>query len=75
MTGERILPTPVQDIQRAGEATTIPGFPWWILILLGVTLAAAVYVALAGRTSRSSPMRRQEPAEAAEASPRPPHTP
>lgn len=39
VTGERITPTPIADIQAAGEVPTIPGFPWWILFsVLGLAL-------------------------------------
>lgn len=29
VTGTRVTPTPVKDIQQAGAAPDIPGFPWW----------------------------------------------
>lgn len=41
VTGERVTPTPVEDLERAGAAPDIPGFPWWavalgtVVILLG----------------------------------------
>lgn len=37
VTGERVLPTPVEDLNSAGLAPDIPGFPWWAVIY-GVTL-------------------------------------
>lgn len=55
VTGQRVLPTPERDLARAGDPPTIPGFPWWIVILSLVVLAASTYVALAGRTSRRHP--------------------
>lgn len=36
-TGERVLPTPIEDLDSAGLAPDIPGFPWWAVIY-GVTL-------------------------------------
>lgn len=39
VTGERITPTPPEDLANAGAAPTIPGFPWWAVIGgLGVVL-------------------------------------
>ncbi|MNW39050.1 Sortase family protein [compost metagenome] len=39
VTGERITPTPIADIQAAGEGPNIPGFPWWIVwFALGIAL-------------------------------------
>ncbi len=29
VTGERITPTPLEDIEKAGNRPEIPGFPWW----------------------------------------------
>lgn len=49
VTAERITPTPVEDIQRAGHRPEIPGFPWWAVILGGGTLVLGVVVGLAGR--------------------------
>ena len=48
VTGERVTPTPVEDIQAAGERPDIPGFPWWTVILGGTILAVGVYVWRAG---------------------------
>lgn len=39
VTGKRITPTPIADIQAADEVSTIPGFPWWIVFtLIGLAL-------------------------------------
>lgn len=45
VTGERVTPTPVEDLQRAGEAPDIPGFPWWAagLAIVVVLLGAGVW--------------------------------
>lgn len=41
VTGERLLPTPVHDVESVGAEPEIPGFPWWALIqALGVVLIA-----------------------------------
>jgi sortase A len=55
VTGERILPTPAGDIAIANGPPTIPGFPWWILVLVGIALVLTVYVALSGRPRRAKP--------------------
>lgn len=43
VTGERVFPTPKKDLDRAGQPSDVPGFPWWILIFIGGT-ATLVYV-------------------------------
>lgn len=48
VTGERITPTPLEDIQAAGRAPEIPGFPWWALIGGGGILLIAGYCARQG---------------------------
>ncbi|MFJ6419050.1 class C sortase [Paeniglutamicibacter sp. NPDC091659] len=56
VTGERIKPTPIADIQAAGEVPTIPGFPWWIVLALtgfGLTLAYFINRGFADAKSRS----------------------
>ncbi len=50
VTGERVTPTPVPDIERAGSAPEIPGFPWWAAFLLGGTVAVAAFLWRAGYT-------------------------
>lgn len=49
VTGERVTPTPIEDITAAGIAPEIPGFPWWIVGLgTGLTVLTG-YVWLMGR--------------------------
>lgn len=45
VTGERITPTPVEDIERAGSVPDIPGFPWWAvgIAAAGLLLGAGVW--------------------------------
>lgn len=47
--GQRIHPTPADDIRRAERAPDIPGFPWWSMIIGGAVIAAGTYVWLSGR--------------------------
>jgi sortase A len=56
VTGERVIPTPQEELDAAGERPDIPSFPYWALIAGGAVLAAAVYVWLSGR--QPAPQRR-----------------
>lgn len=53
VTGERVLPTPQADIDAAGDAPDVPGFPWWMVIAGGVIVAAGTYVWVSGRPPRA----------------------
>lgn len=44
VTGERITPTPPDALAVAGAAPTVPGFPWWVLIVGGGLLVVVGYV-------------------------------
>ncbi|MDY2668644.1 class C sortase [Schaalia hyovaginalis] len=44
VTGERVLPTPAADLDKAGNASGLPHFPWWALILTVVVLAISLYL-------------------------------
>lgn len=48
VTAERVLPTYAADIAAAHEVPTIPGFPWWAVILGGGFVALSIYVWRAG---------------------------
>lgn len=48
VTAERVLPTPVSDLDSAGTSPNIPGFPWWAIALGAGTLIVAGYVWHAG---------------------------
>lgn len=60
VTGERVVPTPVEDVVAAAAKPDIPGFPWWIVILSAGTLLIALYVWRSGypprRKAGSSPV-------------------
>ncbi|QNP55305.1 class C sortase [Tessaracoccus defluvii] len=49
VTGERVTPTPIADVERAGSRPEIPGFPWWALGVGGALVAFGVVVAQSGR--------------------------
>ncbi|TDP95606.1 sortase A [Leucobacter luti] len=44
VTGERITPTPIADIENAGQAPTVPGFPWWTLWSAAALIVIGGYV-------------------------------
>lgn len=48
ITGERITPTPADDIANAGKAPDIPGFPWWAFFYAVSILLIALYIWWAG---------------------------
>jgi sortase A len=55
VTGERVIPTPLADLDAAGEGGAGPGFPWWAVIAGGVLAVAGGYVRFAGRQRRDVP--------------------
>jgi sortase A len=44
VTGERVIPTPVEDVTAAAAKPDIPGFPWWLVILCAGTVVIGLYV-------------------------------
>lgn len=52
VTGERVLPTPAGDLDRAGTSPNIPGFPWWAVLAVLVLVAYGVFVHRSGRSAR-----------------------
>ena len=63
VTGERILPTPIRDVEAAGKPSGLPGFPWWAVILGGVILLAALYVWWSGRPVLAAGARKRRGSE------------
>ena len=57
VTGERVLPTPVGDVESAGKHPTVPKFPWWAVLIGGTAAAVGGYVYLAGRPPRHTARR------------------
>lgn len=62
VTAERILPTPLADLQSAGERPGIPGFPWWALILGAVLVCGILYVWFMSKPRRSAAVTKRQPA-------------
>lgn len=55
VTGERVVPTPVTDLEAAGETPDLPRFPWWAVVLVSAVAALGRYVWRAGRPAGSAP--------------------
>ena len=54
VTGERVTPTPIEDVVKAADPPEIPGFPWWAVILGSVISALTIYVWRAGYPPKAS---------------------
>lgn len=48
VTGQRITPTPLEDIAKAGQRPEIPGFPWWSVALAASLIAYTVVIIRGG---------------------------
>lgn len=60
VTAERITPTPIEDIEAAGQDPDIPGFPWWAVIYGGGLIAIGGYLWRCGYSDvRRSTIRRR----------------
>ena len=53
VTGERITPTPIEDVEAAGRQPEVPGFPWWAVGLGGVVVVAVAFVVWSARPPRT----------------------
>ena len=52
VTGERVTPTPIADLEAAGGDPTVPGFPWWAVWSGAAVLVIGGYVVLSCRRPR-----------------------
>ena len=69
VTGERVEPTPAEDLAAAGARPEVPRFPWWAVLLgLGI-IADGVYVWRAGCTGGRAPIPGREPMTRASSGP------
>lgn len=50
VTGERVAPTPLSQVEAATESPELPGFPWWGPILATSFLVLAAYAWRSGYT-------------------------
>ncbi|MFS0868239.1 class C sortase [Microbacterium sp. 179-B 1A2 NHS] len=55
VTGERVIPTPIEQLEAAERGPDIPRFPWWALAFAGVLLGGALYLWLSGLQPRVLP--------------------
>ncbi|MBN9106244.1 MAG: class C sortase [Propionibacteriaceae bacterium] len=53
VTGERVIPTPVKDVEAAAAKPDIPGFPWWIVLLGAGSALVGLYAWRSGYPPRS----------------------
>lgn len=60
VTGERVTPTPINDVRGAGEKPNIPGFAWWALVIVLALLLAVALVVGAGFTTKPRKGEQQE---------------
>ncbi|WP_350258134.1 class C sortase [Scrofimicrobium sp. R131] len=61
VTGERVHPTPAEDLDNLGKGPEVPGFPWWLVILVGGTLLTGLWYWRAGYPPRPKRRRRSGP--------------
>lgn len=61
VTGERITPTPVEDVKVANESHQLPGFPWWAVILCVTVIALGTYIWRSGYGRATKPMSTPPP--------------
>lgn len=52
VTGERVTPTPPEDVAGAGQSPDIPGFPWWIVADAAALAALIGLIWITGRPPR-----------------------
>ena len=52
VTGERVYPTPQEDLDAAGDPPTVPSFPWWAVALAAGFVLVGLYVWRSGYPPR-----------------------
>lgn len=57
VTGERVTPTPIKDVESAGQRPDIPGFPWWTLVIGASWLLAGFIIWRTGYPPKPRPRR------------------
>lgn len=61
VTGERVTPTPIIDVETAFDAPEIPGFPWWAIILSGTVIVLVAYIWRSGYGRATKPISAPSP--------------
>lgn len=62
VTGERVYPTPVKDIEESGQPSEVPRFPWWLVIwgtLLAAFLGFLIYAVIDSRRTKYEPKHKK----------------
>ena len=59
VTGERVTPTPIADIEAANADPSIPGFPWWAVIGAALLLSITTYFIRSGFVDARNTRARQ----------------
>ncbi|MGP6170814.1 class C sortase [Microbacterium sp. A204] len=59
ITGERVTPTPIRDVEEARAVPVIPGFPWWAVIGAVLLISIIVYFIRTGFTDAQATRRRR----------------
>ncbi|KWZ72231.1 sortase family protein [Winkia neuii] len=54
VTGERVIPTPKDDLAHAGGPSELPRFPWWALIFGGTVCAVGAFLTREVRAARKA---------------------
>lgn len=57
VTGKRVTPTPERALEEVGDAPTIPGFPWWIVVGAAAVCGLVFITWWSSRRSGSSSVR------------------
>lgn len=70
VTGERVTPTPIENVLDAGAAPLVPRFPWWILAFTGGVLVVAAFVWRSGFTDPQRAAAKRTPAATPATAPR-----
>ena len=54
VTGERILPTPQEEVEQAGKESELPHFPWWLVAMAVTVVLAVIFVWRSGYPPKKS---------------------
>ncbi|WP_226531036.1 class C sortase [Microbacterium paraoxydans] len=57
VTGERVTPTPDEDLESATGPSDAPGFPWWLVAYVIALTGIGWYVWRGGRRTKPTPPR------------------
>lgn len=59
VTGHRLSPTPLEDLESAGQPSSQPSFPWWMMVAGAGTIGKFVAVRWARRPIKEGQLRNQ----------------